>query len=67
VPELVTENVAVWPAVTVWLAGCVVIEGATAAAVTVRVAVLLVVLPAELLTITVNCDPLSDVAVAGVV
>jgi hypothetical protein len=66
-PELVTENVAVWPAVTVWLAGCTVIEGATAAAVTVRVAALLVTLPAELLTTTVNCDPLSDVAVAGVV
>jgi hypothetical protein len=34
---------------------------------TVNVAVLLVVLPAELLTTTVNCAPLSDVAVAGVV
>ena len=43
------------------------IEGATAAALTVRVAVLLVTLPVELLTATLNCDPLSDVAVAAVV
>ena len=28
-PDAVTENVAVWPAVTVWLVGCVVIEGVT--------------------------------------
>ena len=35
--------------------------------VTVRVAVLLVALPAELLTTTVNCAPLSAVLVAGVV
>jgi len=34
---------------------------------TVRVAVLLVTLPVELLTATLNCDPLSDVAVAAVV
>jgi hypothetical protein len=27
VPEAATENVAVWPEVIVWLAGCVVIEG----------------------------------------
>jgi len=67
VPDAVTENVAVWPTVTSWLAGCVVIEGGPAAPVTVSVAALLVTLPAELLTITVNCDPLSDVAVAGVV
>ena len=48
------------------LAGCVVIEGASAA-VTVRVAALLVTEPAELLTTTVNCAPLSDVVSAGVV
>jgi hypothetical protein len=60
-------NVAAWPAATVWLAGCVLIEGATPAALTVRVATLLMTLPAELLTTTVNCDPLSDVAAAGVV
>ena len=35
-------------------------------ALTVSVAALLVTLPAELLTITVNCAPLSEVAVAGV-
>ena len=62
-----TENVAVWPAVIVWLAGCVVIEGATAAALTVNVAALLVALPAELLTTTVNCVPLAEVVSAGVV
>ena len=66
-PVAATVNAAVCPAVTVWLAGCVVIEGATAAALTVRVAALLVTLPAELLTITVNCAPLSELVVAGVV
>src|SRR6267143_5976603 len=35
--------------------------------VTVSVAALLVTLPTELVTTTVNCTPLSDVAVAGVV
>jgi len=44
-----------------------VIVGATAAAFTVRVAALLVTLPAELLTSTVNCSPLSVLVVAGVV
>jgi hypothetical protein len=34
---------------------------------TERVAALLVVLPAELLTVTVTCAPLSDAVVAGVV
>jgi hypothetical protein len=38
-----------------------------AAAFTVRVAALLATLPAELLTTTVNCAPLSELAVAGVV
>ena len=28
-PEVVTKNVAVWPTATVWLVGCVVIEGVT--------------------------------------
>jgi hypothetical protein len=67
VPVAVTLKEAVWPAVTVWLAGCVVIEGATAAAFTVRVADALVAVPAELLTTTRNVEPLSDVVVAGVV
>jgi hypothetical protein len=62
-----TLKVAVWPAVTVWLAGCAVIDGATAAAFTVKVALLLVALPAEFVTTTENVDPLSAVAVAGVV
>jgi hypothetical protein len=62
-----TLNEAVWPAVTVWLAGWAVIEGATGAALTVRVAALLVTLPAALLTTTVNCAPLSELVVAGVV
>jgi len=44
-----------------------VIEGVTAAALTVSVAVLLVTLPAVLLTTTVNCEPLSAEVVAGVV
>jgi len=55
VPVAVTLKVAVCPAVTLWLAGWVVIVGATAAALTVRVAMLLVALPAVLLTSTVNC------------
>jgi len=45
----------------------VLIEGATGAAFTVRVAAVLVTLPAVLLTTTVNSAPLSEVAVAGVV
>jgi len=42
-------------------------EGATGAVVTVSVAALLVRLPAELLTTTLNCAPLSEVISAGVV
>ena len=67
VPVAVTAKVAVWPAVTLELAGCVVMEGATLAAVTVRSAVLLVMLPDALLTVTLNEAPLSEVVVAGVV
>jgi hypothetical protein len=67
VPVAATLKEAVWPTVTVWLAGCVVIEGATGAALTVRVAALLVVLPVVLVITTVNCAPLSEVVVAGVV
>ena len=65
-PAASTLNEAAWPVITVWLVGCVVIEGGTAAAVTVRVAALLVTLPAELLTTTVNCAPLSELVVTGV-
>src|SRR5207302_10781754 len=60
VPVATTLNVAVCPTVTVWLAGWVVIEGATAAALTVSVAALLVTLPAVLLTMTVNCELVSE-------
>jgi len=42
-----------------------VIDGAAAAPLTVRVATLLVTLPVELLTVTVNWLPLSEVVVAG--
>jgi hypothetical protein len=59
-------NVAVCPAVTVWLAGCVVIVGDTGAGFTVSVAAELVTVPAVLLTATVKADPLSEVVVAGV-
>ena len=64
-PAAVTEKLAVCPAVTVWFAGCAVIDGVTAAALTVSVAAPLVTLPAELLTTTENCVPLSELAVAG--
>ena len=60
-------NVAVLPETTVWLAGCVVIDGATVAAVTVNTAALLVALPAVLLTATVNFALLLEVVSAGVV
>jgi hypothetical protein len=67
VPVAVTLKVAVAGAVTVRLAGCALIEGATVAAFTVRVALLLVTLPAELVTTTENTELLSAVVVAGVV
>ncbi|MGH7749953.1 MAG: hypothetical protein ACREQ5_35065 [Candidatus Dormibacteria bacterium] len=60
-------NVAVCPAVTVWFTVCVVIVGATVAAVTVSVAALLVALPAVFVTTTSNVDPLSVITVTGVV
>jgi hypothetical protein len=44
----------------------VVIVGATGAVFTVSVAAALVTVPAVLLTTTVNCAPLSEVVVAGV-
>ena len=68
VPFASTLKVTVCPALTAWLTGCVVIEGATTEAwLTVSAALLLVTLPAELLIDTENVDPLSVVAVAGVV
>jgi len=53
VPEATTLNDAVPPTATVWLAGCVVMVGATGDELTVRVAVLLVTEPAEFETVTV--------------
>jgi hypothetical protein len=67
VPVATTVKLAVCPAVTVWLAGGVVIVGTTAAALTVSVAAALVTVPAVLLTTTANVAPLSTVVVAGVV
>jgi hypothetical protein len=55
----------VFPIITVVTFGLTVI--AIDAELTVRVAMLLITLPVELLTATLNCDPLSDVAVAAVV
>jgi hypothetical protein len=52
---------------TIWLVGCVVIEGATGVRVTLRVAELLETLPTVLLTKTANCAPSSELVVAGVV
>jgi hypothetical protein len=63
----VTLKFAVCPAVTVRFAGCEVIDGATALAVTVRAAELLVRLPLLSVTTTVNWVPLSGFVVAGVV
>src|SRR5260370_17227932 len=67
VPAATTVKLAVCPAVTVWLAGCVVIVGATGAAFTVSVAAALVTVPAVLFTTTRNDDPLSALVAAGVV
>lgn len=67
VPVATTENVAVWPAVTVWLPGCVVMLGATGEGFTVRVATPLVAVPAAFVTLTAKVDPLSAVVVGGVV
>ena len=66
-PVAATLNVAVRPAVTVTLAGCEVIDGATSVAVTVRVAGLLVMLPLLSVTTTENCVPVSEVVTEGVV
>jgi hypothetical protein len=66
VPLAATVNNAVFPTITDWLAGCVMIVGATVAPVTVSRAALLVALPALLLTTTVNFELLSAVVSAGV-
>ena len=64
-PAAATVKVADAPTVTLWFCGWVVMLGATA--VTVRVAAVLVTLPAELLTVTEKLEPLFEAAVTGVV
>lgn len=66
-PLAATVNDAVFPATIVWLAGCVVIDGATTGIVTISVAGLLLAVPALLLTATENAALLSAVVSAGVV
>jgi hypothetical protein len=64
VPLATTLKVAVCPTGTVWLAGGVVIRGAEF---TVKVAGVLVTDPTGLVMVTVKTEPLSPLAVAGVV
>ena len=66
-PVATTVNVAACPTVTLWLAGCVVIDGAAGFGLTVSVAALLVTLPAAFVITTRKDVPLSEVVVAGVV
>ncbi len=66
-PVAVTVKLAGWPSVTVAAEGWPVMVGATALALTVRVAALLVAEPALLVTTTVNWAPESERTVAGVV
>ena len=64
----VAASVELYPPATVPAGNCdVEIANVFEAAFTVSVAALLVALPAELLTATVNCAPLSELVVAGVV
>jgi hypothetical protein len=67
VPVAAMTNVAVCPAITVLLAGCVVMDGAVAGTLTVSVAALLVTLVTRFETVTVNCALLSEETAAGVV
>jgi hypothetical protein len=64
VPVAVTLNFAVFPTLTVLLAGCVVIVGGI---LTVKVALWLVTLPPLLLTTTEKTLSLSAATVGGVV
>ena len=67
-PAATIEKDAVCPAVTLALAGCAVIDGATAVEPeTLRVPALLVALPALFVTTTLNCARLSEEEVGGVV
>lgn len=65
-PEAATEKVADFAEAIVWLTGCEVMAGATLAALTVSVALVLVALPVELLTSTENSAPLLAAVSAGV-
>src|SRR5258708_20982414 len=65
-PAAATANVAVCPAVTVWLPGCVVIVGTTGAGFTVSVAAELVTVPTVFVSATPNSDLQSPVHVACV-
>ena len=60
----VTVKVAVWPVATVWSAGCVVMAGGSW---TVSAAAFDVTVPTAFETTQVNCAPLSEMVVAGVV
>lgn len=66
-PVAVTAKVAVWPDVTVLLAGCIVMVGATEVVVTVRTAGVLLKAPVASLRVTVKDAPLSETVVGGVV
>jgi len=66
-PDAAAVNVAVAGAVTVWLAGCVVMVGAASGGLTVRVAADDVTEPTGLDTVTSYLVPLCAAVVAGVV
>ena len=64
-PVAATVKVAVAPAGTLWLCGCMVMVGATG--LTVSEAAWLVTLPPVLVTVTLKLAPLFASVVAGVV
>ena len=66
-PVAVTVKFALSPTFTVLSAGGVAIDGAAGAGFTVKVALLLVVLPLMSVTVTAKRAPLSATVVAGVV
>ncbi len=67
-PVAAAVKVAVCPTATVWLDGCMLMTGAAfGAALTVRLAALLVAVPAMLVNTARYWEPLMAVVVAGVV
>lgn len=66
-PVAVTLKVADFPALTVAFAGCAVMDGATSDAVTVRTALLLVMLPSASDTVTEKNAPSFELVTAAVV